>query len=131
MHSLLEKLVDLCCFVIESQNHLGWKGPLEISAAQTSCSSWASESILPVIICLFFITSSWVFIQVDEIPLNLLIRSLNSPISFSLWWYKSCSNSLTIFVALLWICFSKPVYFLHWEVQQWTQFSKSGIPNAE
>lgn len=54
-HSLLEKLVDLCCFVIESQNHLGWKGPLEISAAQTSCSSWASESILPVII------SSWVW----------------------------------------------------------------------
>lgn len=53
-HFWRNQLSFLCCFVIESQNHSGWKGPLETIAAQISCSSCANESILPMTI------SSWV-----------------------------------------------------------------------
>lgn len=79
-------------------------------------------------VCLISTPSNWVFIHIDEVPLNLLILS---PISLSVSWYKRCYSSLTTFVALLWICSIKPVYFLHWEAQQWTQCSRCGIPSAE
>lgn len=44
------------------------------------------------------------FVQIDKIPLSLLLSRLNSPGSFTLSSYDKCSKPLIIFVDTCWTC---------------------------
>jgi len=60
-----------------------------------------------------------------------LFSSLNSPMSLSFSSKGRCSSPLVIFVTLCWTVFRRPLSFLNWRIQNWTQYSRYGLTRTE
>lgn len=69
-----------------------------------------------------------VFIQINQIPLSLLLFGLNKHSSLSLSLWNRCSGPLKIWVTLYW---TLSMSLLQWGAQNCTQYFRCGLTFAE
>ena len=80
-------------------------------------SSFHSISLRTVCLCHFYCPPYRFLYTLITSLLSLLVLILNSPSSFSLFWYDRCSNTLIIIVAHCWSLSSMSSSSLCWETK--------------
>lgn len=80
---------------------------------------------------LFSAPASQVFTQIGKIHPTLFFCRLRSPGSWSLSSQEGCSIPSIILMSPCCNCSIKTLFFLFWELQNWTQHSSCGLSSAK